>query len=409
MKKFSLLSATMALVLMPISVTLVQAQYKVDRDPGTSAEKPTSKGGRKAKPSPVTQEVPLFPQAKREAPKQSGTPAMSKQLVALFELKEKHSYDQAIAGADAILSDRRASGYDKSMAGYVAGYSWLEKAPEQRADARRYLLGALNDNGLSNNSHYQIMLQVSQMLKDEDKHAQALGMVDRYLTESGSEDPRALGLKAHMLFELKRYDDSAKVFEDQLARKPGDKKIMLNLVNTHVQNGQEAKAVEVFGRMRKLGLMTESKDYEVAYGLLAQIDGREQEAIAMINEGLEKGILTPSYAVYAFQGHVYYQGDQIAKAIEAWARAAPLSKDGETYLNLGKLLADEERWADAKAAAKSAMAKGVKKQGEVWRLIARAEAGLGNKSAAIAATRESAKFPETTKWAEAELRQTFGK
>ena len=155
--------------------------------------------------------------------------------------------------------------------------------------------------------------------------------------------------------------------------------------------------------------MTESKDYEMAYRLLAQLDGREKEALAVINEGLEKGILTPGYDVYAFQGQVYYEADDVAKAVASWSKAAPLAKDGEMYLNVGKLLADEERWADAKAAAESARSKGVKKTGEVWQVVSRAESGLGNKAAALAAARESAKFPETKAWADAEIRQSSGK
>jgi uncharacterized protein HemY len=194
-----------------------------------------------------------------------------------------------------------------------------------------------------------------------------------------------------------------------LVKQPKDKKLLLNLASIYQQSGKDAKAGEVFDRMRKQGLMTESKDYEAAYRLLANIDGRENEALAIINEGLEKGILTPGYDVYAFQGQAYYAADQIPKAIEAWSKGAPLSKNGEMYLNLGKLQADQEHWAEAKAAAKSALEKGVKKTGEAWQVIGRSEAALGNKAAATAAYRESAKYPETKKWADSVLRQGSGK
>jgi tetratricopeptide (TPR) repeat protein len=199
------------------------------------------------------------------------------------------------------------------------------------------------------------------------------------------------------------------VFEDQLLKKPDDKRTLLNLANIYLQQGNDAKAGEVFDRMRKAGLMTESKDYETAYRLMAQIEGREKEALAIIQEGIDKGILVPGYDTYAYQGQVYYQADQFDKAIEAWGKAAPLAKDGEMYLNVGKLQADEERWAQAKAAALGAKEKGVKKMGEVWQVLGRAEDGLGNKTAAVAAYKESAKYPETKAWAEAELRRASGK
>ncbi|WP_416950098.1 cold-shock protein, partial [Stenotrophomonas maltophilia] len=36
----------------------------------------------------------------------------------------------------------------------------------------------------------------------------------------------------------------------------------------------------------------------------------------------------------AVQGQKGMQADQVPQAIDAWQKAAPLSKDGETYLNL---------------------------------------------------------------------------
>jgi tetratricopeptide (TPR) repeat protein len=155
--------------------------------------------------------------------------------------------------------------------------------------------------------------------------------------------------------------------------------------------------------------MTESKDYEFAYRLLANVEGREKDAVALINEGLDKGILTPSYDVYAFLGTAYYNTDQTAKAIEAWNKAAPLGKDGEMYLNVAKLQAGEDHADEAKAAAKQALAKGLKKPGEAWVVIGNAELSAGNKPAAITAFREAAKYPETKKQAEAVLRQAGGK
>ena len=75
------------------------------------------------------------------------------------------------------------------------------------------------------------------------------------------------------------------------------------------------------------------------------------------------------------------------------------------YLNLAKLQIDSDHYADAKASALQAKAKGVKKPGDVYGVIARAENGLGNAAASKAALQEAAKYPETKKWAEAALRQ----
>jgi tetratricopeptide (TPR) repeat protein len=407
MKKSLIFAASLALVLPTLPVASVHAQAGGVDAPVANTR--AAKRAREAKSSPASKAAPLFAKATRVEPKQAGAPALSKQMAALFKAQEDGDNDKAIAAADAILADPRAMPFDKSSAGYIAGYAWLAKDTANYANASKYIQGAITDNGLSNNTHYQMMLQLAQMLTSDDKHAEALTYVDRYLAETGSEDPKGYILKSNILYQLKRFDDSAKVLEDVLVKQPKDKKLLLNLASIYQQSGKDAKAGEVFDRMRKQGLMTESKDYEAAYRLLANIEGRENEALAIINEGLEKGILTPGYDVYAFQGQAYYAADQIPKAIEAWSKGAPLAKNGEMYLNLGKLQADQEHWAEAKAAGKSALEKGVKSTGQAWQLIGRAEAALGNKAAATAAYREAAKYPETKKWAEATLKQSAGK
>ena len=86
-----------------------------------------------------------------------------------------------------------------------------------------------------------------------------------------------------------------------------------------------------------------------------------------------------------------------------------MSKDGEMFLNVGKLQAGEEHWAAAKAAARSALDKGVKKPGGAWQVIGQSEKELGNKPAALAAYREAAKYPETRKWADASIKAAGAK
>ena len=440
MKRTLLMSAAFGLLLSSMPVTVVHAQL----DSPKANTRAAKRAEEAKKDASAGKAAPLFPKATREEPKQAGSKALNKDMTALFELQAKSADDESIAKADAILANPQANAFDRSTAGYIAGYAWLSKDTKDYTNAIKYIEGAIKDNGLTNNTHYQMMLQVSQMLSNDEKQAEALSYVDRYLAETNSDDAKAYGLKANVLYQMKRYPDSveaikkalannpaqsdglvrmlvadylemdkpqeaAKVLEDLLTRKPNDKTLMINLASVYQQSDQDAKAGQVFDRMRAAGLLTETKDYENAYRLLANIDGRENDALALIDEGLKKGLLTPGYDIYAYQGQVYYGQDQTAKAIEAWSKAAPLAKDGEMYLNLGKLQIGEQRWAAAKTAAQSAMAKGVKKKGDAWMVIARAEFGLGNKAGVMAAYREAAKYPETQKTAEAALRQASGK
>jgi len=60
----------------------------------------------------------------------------------------------------------------------------------------------------------------------------------------------------------------------------------------------------------------------------------------------------------------------VKPAIDAYRKAAPLAADGETYLNLARLLWQEDRIPEAKEAAKQAMAKGLKKPEEAKKILA---------------------------------------
>lgn len=406
MKKSILLSAALAAVLLPMPVAMVQAQGVDERAANTRA----ARKQRDAKKNEASNAAPTYPKATREAPKQAGEPKLSKQLGALFDLQTKNdSEDAMIAQADAIIADPRANAFDKSSAAYLAGGAWQSKEGTDYSNSIRYYKQAIEFNGLHNNLHYQAMLQVAQMLDADDKHDEALTYIDRFLAETQSEDPKAIAIKNQILLGSGKPEQALAMVEKQAAAKPTDKKLQMTLASLYQETGNDAKALEVFERMRKGGMLTESADYDMAWRLLANSNNGQKGALALIDEGLSKGILTPNADVYVYQGQSFYAEGETDKAIAAWTKGAPLAKTGETFLNLSKAQVDKERYADAKASARSALDKGVKKPGEAWQVIGQSEAGLGNKAAATAAYREAAKFPETKKWADAELRQASGK
>ena len=408
MKQSLLLSAVLAVLLAPLPVASVSAQAG-----GVDAPQPHTRAARKAREeekSGATNVAQTYPKATRVAPKQAGEPKLSKQLSSLFELQAKNdSEDEIIAKVEEILTDARANAFDKSSAAYLAGGAWQSKETKDYSNTIKYYKQAVEFNGLHNNLHYQAMLQVAQLLDADNKQAEALTYVDRFLAETQSEDERAIAIKNQILLGMGKPDEAVAFLEKQAAAKPTDKKLQLNLASLYQDAGQEAKALAILDRVRKDGLFTESRDYDVAWRLLANSNDRQKEAIGVIEEGLQKGILEPGHDVYAYLGQTYYAEGETDKAIAAWTKGAPLSKNGVSFLNMAKAQQDKERYADAKASAQQALAKGVTTPGEAWQVIAMSEAGLGNKTGAVAAYREAAKYPETKKWAESELRQASGK
>jgi predicted Zn-dependent protease len=404
MKSSLLVSAALALLFPALPAAQAFAQ-----DYGVSQGTPNTRAARRAaqqKQSGSVAEVPTYPNATRESPKQSGDKSLASQMQAMIALQsEDGAEDKLIAMADAILANPKATPYDKSAAAYLAGAAWQNKDTAGYADAIKYYKLAIDNNGLSNNNHFRAMQQVAQLLESEEKHAEALAMIDRFLAETQSDDATAWTIKTQILLNMERPKEAAAAVEKLLAAKPGDKKLMMTLASVYMESGEDAKAGEVFDKMRAAGLLTESKDYEAGFRLLANIEGRQKDALAFIDEGLKKGILKPSFEMYALQGQAAWDAEDTKGAMAAWAKGAPLSKNGEMYLNLAQLQADEGQFAEAKASALAAREKGVKRVGVTWQVLARAEDGLGNKAASTAALKEAAKYPESKKWAEAALRQ----
>lgn len=392
----------------------------------------------------ATKAVARYPNAERQEPNR-GTSKIAPAFKKLIDLVNDKKYDETLVAAEAILANPKANTYERSIAAQAIAYSWMEKDNGNYANAIKYLEMALAENGLDNNAHYEMMYRLAQVHIQEEHYDKGLALLEQFSKETKSSKPEAYVLQANAFYRMERFEDAiatikkamagnpnpdkvlnqllmasyfeldrpleaAKVAEEIAARSPDDKVAQINLANIYMQADQMAKAAAVFDRLRAAGKLTESKDYETGYKLLANIDGREKDAISLINEGLEKGLLKPTFEVYNFLGQSLYFSDQIPQAIVAWTKAAPLDKDGETYLNLAKVLVQEDkRDADAKANARLALAKGVKKPGDAWMVIARAEQSLGNQAAMLAAYREAAKYPETRDQANKVLRKASGK
>jgi predicted Zn-dependent protease len=435
----SILSAALAAAMLALLPTAATAQDNMsisDAKPVDHHRKPAKKAG---------DQEPLYPKATRAEPKIVETKLQDK-LAKLSEQVTKKQDDDALAGAEAILADPKATNSDRAFAGYYAGYAALDKNGNDYAQATGYFQRAISENALSNNAHYSLMLNLAQMQMTEKKYAEALVTAQHFLDETQSEDISAYAVVGNSNYRLEHYPEAAAALKKVLsgnssavnndnvvqmliscyqemkqpneaaalamelsAKKPDDKDAQMLVANIYASANQPDKAGAIFDRLRSKGLLTESKDYETGYRLLDMIGGRAKDIIALINEGFDKKILTPSGEAYGLLGQSYYDTQQTAQAIAAWEKGAPLADDGEIYLNLAKLHSQSEQWAATKTSAHQALDKHLDHPGEAWIEIAHAESALGNKPAMAAAYREAAKDPQTRSQASRELKQSGAK
>jgi predicted Zn-dependent protease len=355
-----------------------------------SSDRNERRGGRGSAKAEV-----LFPEATRQEPNGKASSKMSGKLQKLFEAYNKSEFEQTRALADEIIAAEAANDYDKAVANQLASQAAYNL--DDNAGAKQYLQQALTLNQLDNNGHYQALLMLAQLQIQDEQYAEGLANLDKYFAESKSNKPEELIIKGQALYQTEKYAEAIPVLRAAIAaspepkdnwnqllmasyaeagqtgeavkeaealasRNPSDKKAQLNLASMYMQADQMDKAAAVMDKLRASGQLTEEREYKQLYSIYANTENKERDVIAVINEGLEKGILKPDY-------QVYYYSEQIPQAIEAWQKAAPLSKDGETYLNLAKVLHSEGRIPEAKQAARDAKAKGVKNPADADKII----------------------------------------
>jgi tetratricopeptide (TPR) repeat protein len=315
--------------------------------------------------------APLYPNATRKSPEAMAKGKGLKELQDLQALYEKQDSAAVIAKAEQIANRGDANAYEKSFAYQLAGSAAADL--NDQAKAADYFKKAVDANGLDNNSHYQVMYNLAAVQYGEQKYADALATLDRYLAETKEDKPEHQSLRAGILGSMGRNAEAAKIFEDLVAKNPNDKRVLMNAVASYQQADQFDKATVLLEAAYKRGQLTESKELRALYVGYMNTE-RWKDAQAVIDEGMAKGTLPagPELAkdLMVLAQNAYYNGSD-NDALALYRKAAPMAEDGEAYLNLAKVLRDQGKNAEAKAAAQQALDKGVKRPEEAKQIISR--------------------------------------
>ena len=393
----TVLAAAIAVVLTIGAFAPVHAQSAAERAQQRRQEREAAKGGKEEK------KADSYPNATRKEPGIKASSKAGPKLQKMMKLYDDDKAAEARALADEIINNSAFNGYDHAFAAQIAGQIAYEG--DDTASAIAYLDKALGFDALDNNSHYNVMLMKAQLQLQEDKYQEGLATIDRFLGETKSQNPEHLVVKGNALYRLEKYPEAAAVLKQAIdaspepradwqqllmaaysesgqgdqaiamaeqvaAKNPTDKRAQMNLVAVYLQSDKYDKAAVVLEKLRAAGQLTEDRDYRQLYATYLNLEGKEKEAAAVIKEGLDKGVLKPDHQVYLALAQSYYFSEQPGPAIDAYKKAAPLDDDGETYLNLARLLWQEERVPEAKEAAKQAMAKGLKKPDDAKKILA---------------------------------------
>lgn len=379
----------------------------------------------------------LFPDATRAEPKVNPSGRLQRDLNKLIEANSEDQYEEVVTLGSKLVEAKSAGAYERALAWQLIGIA--KQQMDDDMGAITAFQNALAADGLDNNAHYGTMQQIANLQYQNEQYQQAVATIDRFLAETHKEDAQMLALKGGTLYQMEHYDEAAEAIkraiaasdkpsdnwyqllmgsymgadrmddaaalgETMLAKNPDDSRLIFNLATLYAQAGQEAKATEVLESARARNMLDE-RGYRQLYALYSNMDGKEQKVVEVVKDGLDRGILQPSTEVYTILGQSYYFSNQPDAAIAAYKQGLQYAQDGEAALNLARILSAEQHYADSRTYARQAIDKGVRRPGEAWVVIGRAEFGLGNKAGLVSAYREAAKFPETREVAEEWLRK----
>lgn len=360
------LSATLSvLILAPVAHADPQATSMHEQRAKRRAELGKDKQEAQAESKPAR-----YPDATRKPPDAKASPKTIKALQAMQERYEKDDWAGVIAKAEEVAAMPAAGAYEKAFAYAMAGNA--ASSLDDQTKAADYFAKAVAANGLDNDSHYNTMFNLVVVQYGNQKYADALATLDHFLSETKSEKVEHLSIRAAILAELGRNEEAAAIYKDLVAKNPADKRVLMNAVAT-LQNAEKfGEANTLLEDAYKRGMLTEPRELRALYVGYMNAQ-RWSDAQKVIEDGVAKGVLQagPDLARdYQVLAQTAYMDDKIPLAIEMYKRAAPMAADGEAYLNLAKVLDYAGKKAEAKAAAKQALEKGVKKPEDANRILA---------------------------------------
>jgi hypothetical protein len=390
----------------------------------------------------------LYPNATRKEPKldltdQKTADAINKGLNAL------NSGDTATA--QQILQpfangSKTKSKYAQALA--LQGMANIKYKQHDLSGAIARLKKALDLGVMPNNTYFQLMYELAQFQAANNQYQPALATLKKWRNEGKRETADSYGLEGIIDYRLNKYKDAIAAIQKaksmtnqpkenwnqvlaasyaetgqggqaiamakkQLKADPSDQATRHNLVVLLMQANKYPEALKEMEQARSNGQLTTSDSYinmAKLYLLTGQNSGKDpkpyaDKALAVLKEGKDKGVVKPNYDYYKLKGDAAQIGGNHSAALAAYSKAAPMGHDGSAELSRAQLLMQSNKYSDARSAAKKAVSKGTKHKGEAYMMIAKAERGLGNKSAAVTAMKKAAQDPETRSAAQNWLKQ----
>lgn len=314
----------------------------------------------------------------------------------VFEKARDGLAEQNYAEAEAALGKLRLdrlTPYERALGNRLYGY--IAYGQEENDPAIEYLRKALadGDEGLPPRDRADVLFQIAQIQAVVERWKDVVATLDTWLQTV--ERPNSVGyfLMALSYYQLEDLDAALPPAQKavEIAKVPQQAWLQL-LLALYLTREDYAAAKPILDQMIAL-YPNSGKDYWLQLSALHGVTGDDARALGVLEIAYRKGILTddrdlrrllqlmlargiPFRAATIFEKEIAanrFQEDaealelfsiswilarEPAKALEPLARAAEVAKTGELYVHLAQIHLLDERWEDAVAVLRKALAKG---------------------------------------------------
>jgi len=348
-------------------------------------------------------EAPLYPNATRKDPKNdlssSGT---QKDLSKALDLLNDNKADEAAPLLQKIIDDPKAGKYAHALATQGQGQIAYDK--QDNAGAVKAWRAAYDMDALPNNQQFTLLLNIANLQQQEEKYQDSLSTLDEYFKATNGGKAEAYALQGNDYYRMDKYQQAIDAITkaQSLTDKPNDNWNQI-LMASYAGLDQYDKAGEILEKQ----LAKNPGDAKVVeQAVKVYVNGhRYDKAEALIDKN--KGSLNNDtlYTLYRAIGAGYSQEkDGDTKAIDAFAKASPLAKTGEVDYYRGSLLLQNDRAKEATGVLQQAITKGgLKETGKAYLMLGDAYNQIDDVAHAREAWTKAKGYPESQKSADQRL------
>lgn len=324
------------------------------------------------------------------------TPSMRenvyKQITRVREAAEAERFGDALKILDSLL-DSNLNSYEAAMSYNLMAY--IQYSRDNYAGAIDAYKKVLSQEALPESLEKSTLYSMGQIQIASERYREGAQTLDRWFAMEEKPSASAYILLGQALFQLKEYDralqpietavsktraEGGKVRENwllllraihytredygalrnvlkQLVAQFPSREYWTQLSAVYGELGDSKKQLSAMQSAYEQGLLRTSNDYRTLGQLLLANDV-PYKAAAVLAEGFDKGVIEPDVTSLRMLADAWMLAKEYDKAEDALNRAAQRADDGELYLRLAQIHAEQAEWNEALAAARRAVERG---------------------------------------------------